>query len=705
MMVTRDCDGNYLLLAALNDGDIPMVKHPRKRQKTSKAAEIQPLGSTKVPIAKNFHDDDQKDDEELQLESMLFGKKFVSKGKAREVFSDEEDEDLEDGGGRELQHLVDNDLFFVDDGEGHPSVSDHDNESDNSRDLSANDDDDDASDGSSPSRPATPKLKANPSNPLLKSRSSRKPPAWEDPSDRPAGDPEVPLSKPITRKLRDSLSETSLTPVEYEKRLRRQWERINPLPQWAADARSKRKGRKPKNGGSDADEEELEEEDDSDTDISHLLNTTSGILSNGRRKRNVVLKQGPISLERLRDANQSTQDRDHNGNNGAAGEAKVVLFHPNEKIPLLCVGTSGDRRVRLFNIDGHTNPLLQTLHVPSLPITSPTSVAFHPGGTHLLLTGPRPFFYTHDLQSGKTSRHARGLWGTTFALSNDTTTSLASRKRGRQDTFKANSEHGVGGGGGKSKDKTNADGMELTAFDPYSGEILAVAGRAGYVHLVDWKSGSGQVIGSLKCGSGGGGVRGLWWIPPTSTFSDEPSDQQVSTGSRTHLAVLSGDAEVYIWDVGERRCVKRWKDEGGFRGAGRVLAGAAPAIGNSNGYDLAVGSNSGYVNVYDSRSFTPTLTSTNSDEAWGSSESPKPLRAVGNLTTAISTLRFNHDAQILAMASKEKKDSMRLVSLPPCRSSLPFFFQFSLFLVSFPLGHNVIIDDGDQFMDICAFQG
>jgi U3 small nucleolar RNA-associated protein 18 len=46
--------------------------------------------------------------------------------------------------------------------------------------------------------------------------------------------------------------------------------------------------------------------------------------------------------------------------------------------------------------------------------------------------------------------------------------------------------------------------MSLMAFSP-SGELLAVAGHNGYIHLVDWKSGAGQVIDSLKCASGGDG--------------------------------------------------------------------------------------------------------------------------------------------------------------------------------------------------------
>jgi U3 small nucleolar RNA-associated protein 18 len=180
-------------------------------------------------------------------------------------------------------------------------------------------------------------------------------------------------------------------------------------------------------------------------------------------------------------------------------------------------------------IDGHTSPLLQTLHVPSLPLTSPTSASFHPNGTSLLLTGPRPFFFVHDLQSGAITRKA----------------------------LRPN----------PSATGAQAEGMELTAFSHTAGEILAVGARGGYVHLVDWKSGAGQVVGSLKCGGlggvGGGGVKDMWWVPPGEGRA------------REHLAVLTGDAEVYLWDVGERRCVRRWRDEGGFRGAARVMTGSA----------------------------------------------------------------------------------------------------------------------------------
>ena len=75
--------------------------------------------------------------------------------------------------------------------------------------------------------------------------------------------------------------------------------------------------------------------------------------------------------------------------------------------------------------------------------------------------------------------------------------------------------------------------------------MLAVAGRRGYVHLVDWKataSGS-QVIGSVKMNSS---VKSLWW------------------NNQGELLSLGEDSEVYLWDVAERRCVRRWKDDGGY---------------------------------------------------------------------------------------------------------------------------------------------
>lgn len=235
-----------------------------------------------------------------------------------------------------------------------------------------------------------------------------------------------------------------------------------------------------------------------------------------------------------------------------------------------------------FKVDGHLSPLLTTLHIPSLPILSSSSVLFHPLGNSLLVSGPRPFFYTYDLQQGTGMLHRRGLWGTGFDETSCITPSATTYKRrgGRSGNAAANTSGGGGIGGGG-----NTESFLHTAFSPNTGSMLAVAGRGGNVHLVDWKSGAGQVVGSLRCttsgGGGGGGVKGLWWVPTSSMGGALGASVK---DDEKYLAVLTGEAEVYIWDVGQRRCVRRWKDEGGYRGAGRVMAGG----GGTNGW-LAIG--------------------------------------------------------------------------------------------------------------------
>jgi U3 small nucleolar RNA-associated protein 18 len=86
-----------------------MVKHARKRQKTSKSAKrIQPLGS-QVSIT----DDASKDDEERRLESLLFGTPFVSSRKDNThvlVLSDAEEDEAPVVDGKELEHFMDTDV-------------------------------------------------------------------------------------------------------------------------------------------------------------------------------------------------------------------------------------------------------------------------------------------------------------------------------------------------------------------------------------------------------------------------------------------------------------------------------------------------------------------------------------------------------------------------------------------------------------------
>ncbi|KXN91203.1 putative U3 small nucleolar RNA-associated protein 18 [Leucoagaricus sp. SymC.cos] len=596
-------------------------KSEKKSHKRKEKASIQPLGS-EATLAKLL-DEESKDDEERRLESMLFGVPYVPSGKVSSsrrvaegglVFDIDEDDgngqnDEEyQGGGRPMASLLDSDLFFVDDGLGQPvpdyplisetssksdsgSPSDAESSSEHDSDELGTDSDSQPSSSSPPTpRPRSPK-----------SRTRTRAAAWTDTSTSPH---QISLlSGPSRlRKLRNFVDEDEVTEKDYESRLRAQFERINPEPSWAQRAR--KRNREEREAQGIVDEEEAAER---------------------RRKGTAVLPSGTLSIERLRDANLSTAK-------SGSGEVKVVAFHPSDRVPILCVGTT-DRRVRLYNVDGHTSPLLQTLHTPSLPLTSSTSALFHPSGSSILLSGPRPYFFTHDLQTGTTTKHERGLWGTTFSSTHSSIDVGMKRSRGSRND--------------------DAKSIHMTSFSP-SGDLLAVvASKGAQVHFVDWKSGAGQVIGSIKCSLGGGSVAGVWWYDGSSS-SDVLGDVGVG-GPKTHLAVLTSDAEVYLWDVGERRCVRRWKDEGGFRGAGRALAGTQ----TGNAY-MAVGSSSGLVNIYNSNAYSPSPSE--------ATKAPQPIKSIGNLTTAISSLKFNHDAQLLAVASREKKDSMRLIHVPTLTS-------------------------------------
>lgn len=137
------------------------------------------------------------------------------------------------------------------------------------------------------------------------------------------------------------------------------------------------------------------------------------------------------------------------------------------------------------------------------------------------MTGSVPFFISYDLQSGALLRSPRGLLN--------------------------------GGLGGSDKAATGgAGGMERFKFSP-DGDVLAVGGRRGYVHLVDWgaaggSGNGGQVIGEVKMNVA---VKGMAWAR-----------------EGRELMTLGEDSEVYVWDIGTRKCITRWKDEGGFGACG-----------------------------------------------------------------------------------------------------------------------------------------
>ncbi|KZO99627.1 WD40 repeat-like protein [Calocera viscosa TUFC12733] len=573
------------------------AKKPRKKRTKLAHLSAAPTGEFifSEEARRRLEDEGAKDEEERRLEEVLFGRKPKARGKAGEAG------DQESGMG----HLQDEDLFFVDDAaEGIDDLPTIDveaamedasleaedfNEEFGGFGSSASDADSDVEAAASPSTPPSP-----PSAPHTLALSTHKKAAWTDPSDSALT---VSLSTSNRlRKLRNTAEEDSVSGKEYELRLRRQFEKLQPAPDWAKPTKRPR-------AASEEGEERLED----------LLRGTGSIIRSASR---TSLPQGELLVTRLADANLASP---------SSGGVTSTAFHPT--LPVLLT-TGADRRLKLFSIDGSANPLLASLHLPSLPLTH---AAFNPSGTAVFLSGPRPFFYTYDLQSGAVSQSPRGLWGSSGA-------------------------------------QNPADGersFELSEYSP-DGRTLAVGGRRGNVYFVDTRAGgaSGQVTGSIKLNSG---VRSIRWAP----------------GGK-ELIALGEDAEVYLFDVATRRCVRRWRDDGAF--------GASALEVSRDGQRMAIGASTGVVSLYDAAALR-----------YGPLEegNPKAVKTVMNLTTRITALRFNHSTEILCLASKDRKDQLRMMHVP----SNTVFFNWPT--SGTPLGHVTAVDfsAGSEYAAIANTKG
>lgn len=151
------------------------------------------------------------------------------------------------------------------------------------------------------------------------------------------------------------------------------------------------------------------------------------------------------------------------------------------------------------------------------------------------------------------------------------------------------------------------------------GDQLVFQGTDGYLSVLSAKS--YQWIGNMKMN---GDVR-------SAAFCDNDR-YLLSTGS---------DGQVYKWDMRTRRCVYVHQDEGSL--------GSLSIAASANGKFYATGSTSGVVNIYDND---------------GLNAPSKPRKSLMQLTTQIDYLKFNADSQILAMASKDSRDALKMVHVP-----------------------------------------
>lgn len=434
-------------------------------------------------------------------------------------------------------------------------------------------------------------------------------PAWEDSDDERMV---VSLaSVPRLRKLRKTEDEDLINGKEYARRLRRQFERLYPTPDWAVPAtrRLSRKRRKiSEDAGSSAEEDASSDEDmdidDDDLSAQPLAKLLKDADSLTRRDTTGVDRKRKLRAEVL----DIQRTKDISGIQPSA--ITSLSFHPT--LPLLL--SSGPSSTLYLHhvqpVPPNPNPLLTSLHIKGSPLTT---TAFHPSpdDSRIFLSARRRYFHVWNLTAGTIEKVTRVY-------------------------------------GHQQEQRT----MERFALSP-NGRYMALLGSArkggGYINILDARTLQWQSQARIE--SRGGIADFAWWADGNG------------------LTIAGKNGEVSEWDVVAQRLRARWVDEGAV-GTSVVALGGRSGREDWLGGDrwVAVGSSSGIVNIYDRRAWLPAggNKATNDDSNGGVPAAPSPVKVLDQLTTPISHLRFSPDGQLLAMASRWKKDALRLVHLPSC---------------------------------------
>ncbi|EZF16885.1 hypothetical protein H112_05532 [Trichophyton rubrum D6] len=527
----------------------------------------------------------EKDETEDELERILFGDSqgFHSALKEREqagskelVLAEGSDsrEGLGDGGDSEddLANVPDEDLFYLDAGDSAPVVS-----------ISKDE---------------------QPAEELQGLEEPDVPAAWED-----SDDDRIRVSladNERLRKLRLHEGEDVIGGREYIARLRRQFERLQPAPEWASPAAKRRKTEEDTSDLS-MDEDDVEEDLSAQPlakllqNIGDLTRSSANATSAGKRK----LRQGVLDIQRLKDVG---------GNQPSSIDS--LSFHPHYPL-LLSSGPASTLFLHHISPDSASpNPLLTSLHIRHTPIR--TSTFDRPTGNRILCSGRRRFFHVWNLDTGKIEKVV-----------------------------------------GPADRKHELKSMEYFKVSP-CGRWIGFEGttqKGGGVIIV-FDANTMQWVAQVRIDGRGGVADFAWW-----------SDGE-------GMCVVGKNGEVSEWDIREKRIIARWVDEGAVGTTVLSLGGQTGRQELGGDRWVAIGSSSGIVNIYDRKPWADAAAAARrkpnqpldeaADVQSGVPQRPKPVRVLDQLTTPISHLVFAQDGQFMVMASRWKRDALRLVHLPSC---------------------------------------
>ncbi|KAL4874161.1 hypothetical protein BDV12DRAFT_181997 [Aspergillus spectabilis] len=287
-----------------------------------------------------------------------------------------------------------------------------------------------------------------------------------------------------------------------------------------------------------------------------------------------------------------------------------LSFHPHYPL-ILSSGPASTLFINHVAPDAPApNPLLTSLHIRHNPIT--TSAFSSPSGNQIYASGRRRFFHIWDLNSGKVDK--------------------------------------INGSADRREEQKSMEHFKLSPCGRYIGIIGSTKKGGGVINIHN--TGTSQWIAQVRIDGRGGVADFAWW----------------RNGEGLTAANLNG--EISEWDAQLNRIVARWKDAGGVGTTVLRLGGETTQSSLGGDRWVAIGSNSGIVNIYDragwATAYASLLHSSDKDISTAIPRNPEPVRALDQLVTTISHIEFAPDGQFLAMASETKKDALRLVHLPTC---------------------------------------
>ncbi|KAH8434776.1 WD40 repeat domain-containing protein [Aspergillus melleus] len=249
------------------------------------------------------------------------------------------------------------------------------------------------------------------------------------------------------------------------------------------------------------------------------------------------------------------------------------------------------------------NPLLTSFHIRRTPIH--TSAFAPPAGNKIFASGRRRYFHIWDLNTGKVDK--------------------------------------VNGTADRREEQKSMERFKLSPCGRYVGLVGSSRKGGGLINVLD--SGTAQWIAQVRVDGRGGVADFAWWCDGEG------------------MTVVSKNGEVSEWDRKSQRVVARWVDAGAVGTTVLSLGGRSGRTQLGGDRWVAIGSSSGIVNVYDRRPWAAAYATQPSSAI---PRNPKPVRALDQLTTPISHLEFAPDGQFFVMASRWKRDALRIVHLPSC---------------------------------------